>query len=115
MTICGISSEGGGGHGASTASAGNAGAVMWFTINRRRGFESLIAHALSSLKVRYCFQWRLSPRGSPGHRQGLDAMKELREQSRRFAGHRDVGDFAAQFVEDAPDLATSQVGAQAEM
>ena len=54
-------------------------------------------------------------RGSPRNRQALDAVNELRQQSRWFAGHGDVRDFAAQFVEDDSDLTTSQVGPQTEM
>src|ERR1700758_5150493 len=57
----------------------------------------------------------LTARGSPGDRQPLDAVDELRQQPRGFLDRDDVGDLAAQFVEGDPDLATSQVGAQAEM
>lgn len=42
-------------------------------------------------------------------------MDELRQQPRGLVRRDDVGDLAAQFVEDHPDFATSQVGAQAEM
>src|ERR1700709_2337282 len=57
----------------------------------------------------------VSGRGSPSDRQALDAVNELRQQSRWFAGHGDVGDFTSQFIEDDPDLTTSQVGPQTEM
>src|SRR6201993_5596902 len=57
----------------------------------------------------------LTARGSPGDRQPLDAVDELRQQPRGFLDRDDVGYLAAQFVEHDPDLTTSQVGAQAEM
>src|SRR6516225_8197754 len=57
----------------------------------------------------------LTARGSPGDRQPLDAVDELRQQSCGFLDRDDVGYLAPQFVEDDPDLTTGQVGAQAEM
>src|SRR5271166_1307078 len=75
----------------------------------------LIAHALSSFKAQYPFGQRLTPWRSPGDRQPLDAMDELRQQPGGFLDRDDVGYFAAQLVEDDPDLTAGQVGAQAEM
>src|ERR1700761_2012039 len=57
---------------------------------------------------------RLS-RGSPGDRQALDAVDELRQQQRRFFGGDDVWYLVAQFIEEHPDLATGQICAEAEM
>src|SRR5437763_15130543 len=74
--------------------------------------RNLIAHALSKTATSAHYR---SPRGRPGDRQPLDAVDELRQQPGRFVDRDDVGYLAAQFVEDDPDLAAGQVGAQAEM
>lgn len=91
-----------------------------------RSSPKQLARTLADLRRRYTFGQRRTRRegyrglprataGRPGHRQRFDAVDELRQQPRGLVRRHDIGDLAAQFVEDDADLTTSQVGAQAEM
>src|SRR6202030_1098765 len=56
-----------------------------------------------------------SARRRPGDWERLDPVDERRQQPRGLFGRDDIGYLAVQFLEHHPDLATSQVGAQAEV